>query len=206
MGDPSDLRFMPASMANIPIDWSRIPEASKKKMLEWAFDWDNEVTRPLPPTIADLAKMLDGKKFFGYFRPSVCTLIMDISEFGLQAAPVDVMGAGPRFYMKYTAQVWFLLFTPGKRECISGYSHDIPFKDEEDEQAAEDAVLAQEFDVRLEREVSRGLVGVTKDLGGWYASTLEDDLEVAQLTEAIMTLPRSHPAYKALYANMFNYR
>jgi hypothetical protein len=50
---------------------------------------------------------------------------MDISEFGLQAAAGPGMQFGPRFYTKYLEQVWFILFMPGKRDCISGYSHDI---------------------------------------------------------------------------------
>ncbi|KIM81410.1 hypothetical protein PILCRDRAFT_821495, partial [Piloderma croceum F 1598] len=44
--------------------------------------------------------------FFGYFRPNLCTLLMDISEFGLQAAPGPQIRAVPPFYMKYLEQVW----------------------------------------------------------------------------------------------------
>ena len=47
------------------------------------------------------------------------------------------------------------------------------------------------------------LVNATESLGGWSASTLEDSLVQAQYTEAVMTLPRSHPAYKALMSNVF---
>ena len=35
--------------------------------------------------------------------------------------------------MKYLEQVWFLLFSPGKRDCVVGYSHDIIREDDEDE-------------------------------------------------------------------------
>lgn len=34
MGDPSDHRFVPPSIANTPIDWSRVPEATKKQLLD----------------------------------------------------------------------------------------------------------------------------------------------------------------------------
>jgi hypothetical protein len=44
---------------------------------------------------------------------------MDISEFGLQAVPGLRIQAGPRFYMRYLEQVWFLLFVTGSRDCIS---------------------------------------------------------------------------------------
>jgi hypothetical protein len=77
-------------------------------------------------TVGDLAaNVLYDSKFFGYFGYSRCTLLMDISEFGLQTAAGPGMQFGPRFYMKYLEQVWFILFMPGKRDCISGYSHDI---------------------------------------------------------------------------------
>ena len=59
MGDPSYLRFVPPSVANIPIDWTRIPEASKKEILLYAYDWNKKKERPLPVTIADLAKFFD---------------------------------------------------------------------------------------------------------------------------------------------------
>lgn len=208
MGDPSALRFVPASIASTPIDWSRIPEATKKKFLErWGYDWMNEVDRPLPTTIADLAKTFDESKFFGYFSSDLCEIIMDISEFGLQAAP-DQDIAGPRFYMKYLEQVWYLLFIPGKRDCIMGNSPDIAIKDEDEDerQVADEVALAQQFDARLEQDVSRGLATLVKysqKLGGWSASTLESTLESAQYAEAIMTLPHSHPAQRELFASMF---
>ena len=210
MGDPSDLRFVPASIANIPIDWSRVPEASKKKLCQnWGYDWENEVERPLPTTVADLAKWFDETKFFGYFEPSVCTILMDISEFGF---PDYARQVGPRFYMKYLQQIWFLLFTPGKRDCIVGYSDDIT--DDEDREdgeserraAAKEVGLAQEFDVKLEQDVLGGrasFVSFTKKLGGWNASMMEANLQFAQYVEAMLALPSGHPAQKALFSNMF---
>jgi hypothetical protein len=139
MGDPSSLRLVPASSASIPIDWDRVPEASKKFLLR---GWRCE--QGLPATVGDLANVLDDSKFFGYFGPSLCTLLMDISEFGLQAAAGRGTQVGPRFYMKYLEQVWFILFMPGKRDCISGYSHDIieryddEYDDEEEEKNDDD--------------------------------------------------------------------
>ena len=59
MGTPSYLCLVPASIANIPIDWTRVLESSKKKLLEgWAYDWENGVDRPLLTTVADLAKKI----------------------------------------------------------------------------------------------------------------------------------------------------
>ena len=121
-----NLRLIPASSASTPIDWTRVPEASKKVLLNgWGYDWEEDVARPLPPTIGDLAHMFDESNFFGYFRSNLCTLLMDISEFGLEAVSGPGTQVGPRFYMKHMEQVRFLLFMPGKRDCISGYSEDI---------------------------------------------------------------------------------
>ena len=65
MGDPSSLRLVPDSCASIPIDWTRIPEASKKYLLDhWGYY--READKPLPATIGELAKMFDESKFFGY--------------------------------------------------------------------------------------------------------------------------------------------
>ncbi|KAM6499157.1 hypothetical protein JOM56_004665 [Amanita muscaria] len=161
-------------------------EATKKFLTEqygYSYDKGKLEHKPLPATIGDLAKMFDETKFFGYFRSSLLTVLMDISEFGLQLTPITQVG--PRFYMKYTKQVWFLLFAPGTRECIMGYSDDITNDYEEDEDedaqwekwAAEETAMAQAFDVRLRQEVSRGMgilpVMFTNKMGGWTAMTLE---------------------------------
>jgi len=147
MGDPSYLRYVPPSVANVPIDWSRVPEASKEHLLLWAYDWKKQENRPLPETIADLAKWFDKSKFFGYFEPKLCTAIMDISEFGLKAVMPKDLGipVGPRFYMKYLEQVWYLLFSPGDRDCMVGYSHDIITEEEEDENT-DDGEYKEEVD------------------------------------------------------------
>ena len=223
MGDPSDLLYVPASAATVPIDWTRIPEASKKYLLDyWSYDWETKEHRPLPGTVGELAKMFDENKFFGYYRPELCTLLMDISEFGLRAAPGPGMEAGPRFYMTYLEEVWFLLFAPGTRNCISGYSEKVDrrtyngddedeepiFDDEEDERLkAEKLALAQKFDIKLEQEVKRGadiMVDVFKNLAGWDVTAMESDLQSSQFATAIMTLPGVHPAKQALLKNVWS--
>ncbi|KIL64214.1 hypothetical protein M378DRAFT_63700, partial [Amanita muscaria Koide BX008] len=138
MGDPSSLRFVPASQSATPIDWTRVPEATKKYLIgQYGYDWETRNDKPLPATIADLAKLFDETKFFGYFKSSLLVALMDISEFGLQPTPSTLGGSiaqvGPRFYMKYTEQVWFLLFAPGTRECVVGYSDDLVRNYDEDE-------------------------------------------------------------------------
>ena len=170
-------------------------------------------------TVADLAKMFDESKFFGYFESNLLTTLMDISEFGLQAATPSgrsIAQVGPRFYMKYLDQVWFLLFAPGKRDCTMGYSDDIIWKTEVDDNhdtyskmAADEAAMAQEFDVKLEQAVSQGmgqLVDITKKLCGWHACMLQSSLESSQYTDAIWTLPDSHPLHMTLLSNLFHPR
>ena len=280
MGDFSYLRYVPPSVADIPIDWSRVPKETKEHMALWAYDWKKKATRPLPVTIKELADWFDQSKFFGYFDPKLCKVVMDISEFGLKGK--GGFHVGPRFYMKYLEQVWYLLFTPGERDCVMGYSHDIIVSDSEDDEvmkekkvnvpedlpdeankehaedkgqekkdkgnegvkevkqdkeemndeaddeeddeeddediddssyhqrgAAEETQLSQQFDVTLEKEVSRGMayiVKITHKLGGWNASTLEESLTLAQYAQAVMTLPMSHPAYTSFLSNMLGHR
>lgn len=217
MGDPSSLRFIPASGSTTPINWARVPEASKKALTQsYGYDWERDVFKPLPETVADLAKMFDEKKFFGYFQSNILIALMDISEFGLQAATPtgrSIAQVGPRFYMNYLDKVWFFLFAPEKRDCIVGYSDNIVRKTELDDDpdmctkmAADETAMAKEFDVKLEQEISRGmarLANITKKLGGWHASMVQSDLELSQYTDAIMTLPGSHPAHRALMENIF---
>ena len=215
MGDPSSLRYIPASAATIPINWARVPEAMKKALLEsYRRDWENDTIKPLPETVADLAKMFDETKFFGYFEPDILTVLMDISEFGLRAGtPTGQWQVGPRFYMTYLDEVWFFLFAPGKRDCIVGHSDRITRKIEDydkEKWAAEETAIAKEFDVKLEREVSRGmatprLLHHTKKLGGWAASTAQSNLEYSQFANAIMEHPDSHPMmYRALMHNVLS--
>ena len=78
-----------------------------------------DVVKPLPVTIADLAKAFNESKFFGYFDSDLLTTLMEISEFGLKATTLSptsqsIAQVGPHFYMEYLGQVWFLLFEPGK--------------------------------------------------------------------------------------------
>ena len=214
MGDPSSLRLVPAESASIPINWSRVPEAVKKFLLgQYGYDWNNETDRPLPETIGDLAKMLDESKFFGYMGPELCTLLMDISEFGLAAQAPEAIP--PRFYMSYLQQVWFILFLPGRRDGITGYSHYIvrdkdgasDYKKEEERLIAKELKLAQEFDAQLAQQFPRGaanFVNVTHTLCGWQASTLRTNLENAQFMTAVQTLPTSHPVHRDVFHDMFS--
>lgn len=218
MGDPSALRLVPASSASTPIDWTRIPEDSKKFLLQgWVrHDQETGIARPLPATIGDLAKVFDESKFFGYMRSKLCTLLMDISEFGLG---VQESGPPPRFYMKYLEQVWFIIFLPGKRDGITGYSRDVIRRENEDDDFDEDeedqrlveeeTKLAQEFEVRLPRAFSTGaaeVVDITSKLCGWDATMLSQSLETAQYFEAIQTLPMRHPAYRDMVQSVFGFR
>jgi len=47
------------------------------------------------------------------------------------------------------------------------------------------------------------MVDFTQKLGGWDATMLQGNLQFAQYAEAIMTLPRSHPAHGALFQSTF---
>lgn len=169
--------------------------------------------------------MIDGGRFFGYMGPKLCTLLMDTSELGLKDQQAS--GVLPRFYMKYLQAVWFILFLPGKRNGISGYSPDIDadevsddeevcddekVSDDEEEycrrmdakeqqRIANEAELAKQFDRKLTREISRGatdIVDITEELCGWAASMLEGNLENARFVTAMLVLPPSHPGRRAV--------
>ncbi|CAA7270465.1 unnamed protein product [Cyclocybe aegerita] len=218
MGNPSFLRLVPASCATVPIDWAKIPEASRKFFFEsWCTDWSDpdKKKRPLPATIDDLAKMFDESKFFGYMPPELCTLLLDISEFGLAAeantrANGHALQVAPRFYMKYLYHVWFVLFLPGRRDGIIGCSAKlhVAMPGEEDEaEVANDKAVAEEYDPRLCEEVKRcGTLRAKfmKKAAGWEALTLKRNLEETQLVEATMELPDDHPVYRALVQNVMS--
>ncbi|KIL64216.1 hypothetical protein M378DRAFT_11603 [Amanita muscaria Koide BX008] len=188
MGVPSSLRFVPASQSAIPIDWTRVPKGAKEYLIEyhWHCGYGS-----LPATIGDLAKMFDGFKFFGYFEHNLIVALMDISEFGLQPISTPGQSVGPRFYMEYGGQLWFLLFEPGTREYVVGYgdiinkfdNHDDEetyqyrdmTEDEEMAQVAEETAMTQAFDVALEQEFPRGMdewAEFTKKLGGQWTTLL----------------------------------
>jgi hypothetical protein len=195
---PSFLRFVPKSSAAVPIDWSKIPENSKKYYVEaWApYSESDEDTaseeRSFPQTIGDLAVRFHEAKFFGYLGSELCQLLIDISKFGLKYASEQLkepgLSVGPRFYMKYSSEVWFVLFSEEKEGAI-GCSGKLPLAyidEDEDWEAAEaenDREVAETFDKKLEDEVSRwGIIGVlaSKRLAGWDAYTLGSSLEEAQ--------------------------
>lgn len=208
MGDPSELRFVPASSSTTPIDWTQVPEDSKALLLKgWGYDWDKGARRDaLPATVGELAAWFDECKFFGYMKPAWCKLLMDI-KFGLAAqAPAGSridMREGPRFYMRYVEQVWVLVFTPGTRGCIIANSEYIPFGDNVDWEALvmEDTALAQRFDETLPEEYASGRASnafITNRLGDWDASMVDDVMRQAELVERRMALPREHPVYRQM--------
>jgi hypothetical protein len=100
--------------------------------------------------------------------------------------------------MNYLQQVWFIIFLPGKRDGISGYSRDVTRKDYEDEGWSKKRPIWHEF--RLPRAFSTGaaedvdITGTSK-LCGWDATMLSQSLETAQYFAAIQTLPIRHPAW-----------
>jgi hypothetical protein len=213
MGNPSYLRFIPTSVSKTPINWTNVPEASKKALTQsYAYNWEKDVPKRLPKTIAGLAKLFNETKFVGYFTSDILTALMDISEFGLKAAnPTgqSLAQVGPRFYMTYVDQVWFILFQPGKRDCILGCSNHFIRKDDFAQKEADDSEveIAKEFDPKLVQEVSRGmgrLVKHTGKLGGWKASMVQSELETSQYADAVMQLPGSHPAHRAFMDAMFH--
>ncbi|EDR09644.1 uncharacterized protein LACBIDRAFT_326145 [Laccaria bicolor S238N-H82] len=172
MGDPSDLRFVPSSCATTPIDWTKVPEAS-----------------------SSTTGMFDAFKFFGYMIGELCTLLLDISEFGLAkprfSATTVGLPVGPRFYMKYLQEVWFVLFVPESRDAITGFSPNIPHAEDSHEDAgiAHDKALAEDYDAKLCEEVRRiGTFGAvtSKRLAGWESSTLKRNLELAQMMKTFM--------------------
>jgi hypothetical protein len=61
MGNPSDLCFIPASGSTTPINWTHVPEASKKALTKcYGYYWETDNFKPLPATVADLTKMFRG--------------------------------------------------------------------------------------------------------------------------------------------------
>ncbi|KIM38252.1 hypothetical protein M413DRAFT_420814 [Hebeloma cylindrosporum] len=137
MGDPSYLRLVPAASDAVPIDWGKIPKASTKFFLDgWCTSPWTGKKRPLPETIGDFARMVNESKFFGHLEQQRCTLLLDISEFGLarfRHAKSGDHGAGgglsvgPHFYMVAMDVVWVVLFVPGERDGILGLSPIIPY-------------------------------------------------------------------------------
>jgi len=116
--------------------------------------------------------------------------------------------------MKYLEKVWFIMFSPGKRDGIVGYSDDIirddvsdSDDDEEEKNTAKETELAQQFERNLTHEQplqrSTDVGRITYRLCGWQASSLFNKLESAQFAEAIQTLPSSHPMQRAMWESVF---
>jgi hypothetical protein len=198
MKELSFLRFVPPSSATIPIDWSKIPEASKKFFLEeWGNDSqpDSDTTKKslFPATIDDLAKTFHEARFFGYmsFQPKVTTLLLDISEFGLAeattTAEINGLPIGPHFYMKHISHVRFILFMPGQRDGMAG-SCPILQVINSDEGVERDRALAKDFEGRLYQELRRWGAPrvVSRRVAGWEGFTFESILENAQMSKKIL--------------------
>ena len=176
----SYLRFIPKSSEAVPIDWSKVPEKSKKYVLGcWSpgahrlcevVDEDTASEHVLPQTFGDLVKCFHETKFMSYFGVELVQLLMDISKFGLKPEKSEGHSypVGPRFYMKCNSEVWFLLFAPGEEDGgVCGYSAELPdfkFSDgiEVDDwdaavaaEAEKDREVAENFDKKLVDEVSR---------------------------------------------------
>ncbi|EDR01393.1 uncharacterized protein LACBIDRAFT_333302 [Laccaria bicolor S238N-H82] len=150
--------------------------------------------------------MFDGYKFFGYMTPELCTLLLDISEFGLvkphSSTETPGLPVGPRFYMKYLSEIWFVLFVPGCRDGITGYSPEIPdiedldededsYEEQEAEGIAREKALAEDYDAKL---LAKLLTKTLKYLNltaqwrkcaaPWKAESVEDELDKAKVNSA----------------------
>ena len=91
MGILSYLLFIPKSSEAVPIDWSKVPEKSKKYFLDfWAHRPDEVVdedtaSEDVPPqTFGDLVKCFHETKFISYFGSVLLQLLIDIGKFGLK--------------------------------------------------------------------------------------------------------------------------
>ena len=68
---------------------------------------------------------------------------------------------------------------------------------DEDEQIARDKKVVEDYEPKLCNEISRwGTIGAisNKKIAGWESVTMQNTLEEAQMYNAVMTLPRGHPA------------
>jgi len=108
--------------------------------------------------------------------------------------------------MKYVDQVWFVLFVPGKRDGILGFSPKIPYfivddVCDEEGQIARDTKVAEDYEPKFCEEISRwGTLGAVsrKKVAGWDSFTVKSSLETAQMYDAVMTLPSDHPAHRVI--------
>ena len=111
--------------------------------------------------------------------------------------------------MKYLSQVWFVLFMPGQRDGIIGWSPDVPYDEDEELEIAHDKALAEEFDPKLAEEVRRwGTHGIAilNAVTRWESSTLKDSLERTQLSRALLWgLPIGHPVHQTLVKNIMGW-
>jgi hypothetical protein len=214
------LRFVPKSSADVPIDWNKVPEKSKQYFRDFWVDTrritDEDAAseeRSLPQTIGGLTEYFHKKKFFSYMKPELCQLLLDIGEFGLKCEESQELGlqVGPRFYMKFGSEMWFLLFAPGDKEGVAlgfsaGKSPDPGDEVDFEEEAEKDREVAEIFDKKLVDEVSRfGILGIIarERLAGWEAFTMKSQLEEAQLARAMFSLPPDHPYFVEFARSLF---
>ena len=125
-------RFVPTSSATLPIDWTKIPDASKEYFLHYfCHDWLAGIQKPFPATLGDLAKVFDECKFFGYMGSDFINLLLGLK---IVARAALWLSDYPGFYMKYVSSVWFIIFTLGVRDSISGHSPILPWRDDYDDE------------------------------------------------------------------------
>ena len=195
---------------------SEEPSSEGPSWEEHASYWQCQ-ERALPWTFGGLVEFFHGAKFIGNFGSELVQLFVDIGYSGLE--PEKSVGhghpIGPRFYMKYESQLWFLLFAPGEKEGgFYGFSANLPdvrhgIEDWDAAEAAEaekDREVAEIFDKKLVDDVSR-LGGIQalfpvrvmevklkfERLAGWDAFTFKSCLMLSELADLTMILARDDP-------------
>ena len=112
---------------------------------------------------------------------------MDISELGLKDQQAS--GVLPRFYMKYLQAVWFILFLPGKRNGISGYSPDIDADEvSDDEEVCDDEKVSDD-----EEEYCRRMDAKEQQMRpSWRSNLIASSLErFLEMQQTLWISPRS---------------
>ena len=132
--------------------------------------------------------------------------------------------------MKYLEQVWFLLFTPEKKNSVVGYGQDNVRRDTKDmegeenkdnkrdrENMEEDDDTDEDRDDEDYEPEEPGPKKLTSNSSRrfrkewhslWVARSAPtvDDNQSAQFAEAIITIPVEHPAHRGLVTNMFKFQ
>jgi len=95
---------------------------------------------------------------------------------------------------------------PGKRDGILSFSPKIPYFELDDEYNKEgqitwDKGVVEDYEPKFCEEINRwGTLGAVsrKKVAGWDSLTVKSSLETAQMYKAVMSLPRDHPAHRAM--------